>query len=268
MAWIKDLVKKDFIVENKYNNSFRLKLPLVFSVSKWYIEEIERNYISDQEIGGSFICEASANNKRLEVKGLIFVANGSQQKFKEYLPNEEEKSRAIYYACEKHLIPIMFHTHCSYSNDREFIDELNTSDDDQDMSLDLKIKNYDLCGCNIYLPDILIVYHKDYSLIFIGLYGGKTGFPLNFERQKEENIEEIRKTLEGGLKFFIQLDKGIQAAILISVGYILLRYYKIALPMFLGAKEILPYKSLNAEIPKQFSLDIAKDNIEILMSID
>lgn len=254
---------KGFLKKNIINNSVNLQLPILFSINRVDIEKIEQAYIPNEEVGGFLICTVNINEKKLEVIDIEPVVNISEDKSENYIPDEEKKLEVINRTFTNQLIPLFFHTHSTYGNISEFFEKTETSiDGDQCI-----YSQYHLYDYNIYFPDVLIVCHQDYNLIFIGLYGGKTNppLPLDFATQK---ISNIRKSLEETIeiiRYIEKIDIWIKISVFIAIVYILFKYPKAVISMILATVRILPFYSFE-HMPKQFKLDYTNTNkIEIIL---
>lgn len=118
--WIERLVRDGSLSAfiDDMQTYYRLSSPLEFIISKEIVAILSQEYDPGNEKGGLILAAIKKINGKiiLEARKLQFLGNRSNTRAISYQPDETEFRASVEAAFSKKLIPLIFHTHPTQSN--------------------------------------------------------------------------------------------------------------------------------------------------------
>ena len=246
--WFEKLITKGWVspVETSSTNCFRLATPIQFIVRDELVTDVLNQYDPVCEKGGVMLTAFRNIDGKLllTVKSIVFITNCAAKPTENYQPNEEELRNTITTGFSAQLIPLIFHTHPTKSDNlldeiKNFHLQMETSFPDRFIALGIK---YRLNGKTLRLPEVLVIGNGTMRQgLFIGLYGGLVA-PLGFNKQKNKRMYQwiLNRAYEIGASMN-SLEDIVAAGMLGFLFHRIASQNKTATKTFINqAKQILP----------------------------
>lgn len=238
--WLSSLYMSKILIPETFKGQrvLHLQTPCDIHITENVSKALLDDYDPKCEKGGILAAypEKRDGKTLLIVKEAIFLNNISDNPGNSYLPASHELNATLKKSSDEQFLPIRFHTHPTAHENPimeilSYISVSDTSKQDQLVSYNI-VK---VCDQSILLPHSLILaLGKSKNRMFIGFYGGLIA-PVEFETHKKKQMQKAMDIIVDSVSQWAR--KGNNKWWLIGGGivfaFLIIRYYKTALPLIL-----------------------------------